>query len=42
MRVYFELDLIGVLVMLFARRYGGFRVTVVGELNLANECPPVL
>ena len=41
-RVYFELDSIGALVMLFSRRDGGLRVSVVGEPDLANECPAVL
>jgi hypothetical protein len=40
--MYFELDAIGALVMLFSRRDGGLRVSVVGEPDLANECPAVL
>jgi hypothetical protein len=39
--VYFELDAIGALVMLLARGHGGFRVTVVGEPDVANELPPL-
>jgi hypothetical protein len=39
--VYFELDSIGALVMLFPGRHGGFRIAVMGESDMMNELPTV-
>jgi hypothetical protein len=40
--VYFELDSIGALVMLFPGRHGGFGISVMGESDVMNEMPTVL
>jgi len=41
-RVYFELDAISALLMLFPRCHSGFRIAIMGETDVTDELPTVL